>query len=68
MSKWLDIVLIFGTGFVVGGTFDALMHDYGDATCGREKEMRAEAIKAGVAEYVITDPETGAVEFRWRKP
>jgi hypothetical protein len=30
-------------------------------------EIRAEAIKAGAAEYVIVDPATGRTEFRWKE-
>ncbi len=34
----------------------------------QERErMRQEAIKAGVAEYVIVDRLTGRTEFRWKK-
>jgi len=29
--------------------------------------MESDAIKAGVAEYVIVNKETGAVEFRWKE-
>lgn len=32
-----------------------------------EQRERREAVEAGHAEYVITDPATGAVEFRWRE-
>ncbi len=31
------------------------------------ERMRREAIKAGVAEYVIVDPLTGRAEFRWKR-
>lgn len=30
-------------------------------------EMQKEAVEAGHAEYVITDPATGATEFRWKE-
>lgn len=33
---------------------------------GRD-EMRTEAVARGHAEYVLTDPKTGAVEWRWKE-
>jgi len=30
--------------------------------------VQKDAIKHGVAEYVITDPSTGATEFKWKEP
>jgi hypothetical protein len=58
-------------GFIVGfaccGAFCLIMHERVD--CGRvEPESvvsKHAAVKAGHAEYVIIDPETGRTEFRW---
>ena len=31
------------------------------------ESVRAEACNAGVAEYIITNPETGETEFKWKE-
>jgi len=45
----------------------ALAFGWAGGSHGRELTMRKEAITAGAAEYVITNKETGAVEFRWKE-
>lgn len=33
----------------------------------KEQALKGEAVKAGAAEYAITNKETGATEFRWKE-
>lgn len=50
------------TGIVIGGLFIGMAVGF----IVRDT-IRASAIKANVAEYVITTKETGATEFRWKE-
>ena len=63
MSKVVKegIIQIIGVVLIAAGWF--LMGD----GCGRSA-IKREAIEAGTAEYIISDPATGKTEFRWRKP
>ena len=47
-------VVAFFVGLILGVTTDSA------------DKLREEAIRMGVAEYVITDPKTGDTEFRWK--
>lgn len=51
-------------GFVTGMALGLLIGIMG---CSMDKkEWQSEAVKAGVAEFYIADPVTGAPEFRWK--
>ena len=48
----------------------ALTVSFTEWNSGRKRgieQMQKEAVAYGAASYVITDPATGAVEFRWRE-
>lgn len=47
------------------GTLTKVVH-YDNGVMDTTTKMRQQAISAGVAEFVITDKMTGAVEFRWK--
>lgn len=65
MKKRNTIMLI---GCIVGllGLVLFLMFDYGQKI--ERRGIRREAIEAGVAEFVVTNPTSGATEFRWIPP
>jgi hypothetical protein len=60
----VDDLLCFVLGLLVLGTLFGAGY-YASEEHWRAK-VHAEAVKAGAAEYVIVDPETGRTEFRWK--
>lgn len=52
--------------FWVGFTLIALLVGIAVGLEIGERKTESRAVKAGAAEYVITDPSTGAVEFRYK--
>jgi hypothetical protein len=63
-----DIVSGFIGGYLTGIIFLALVLSLsGQEPEDIRKQMRAEAIKAGVAEYVV-NPETGETKFSYKSP
>lgn len=59
MSKLVEAGLVlFAVAWVVGLS---ILVGYAIA----DTKMRKEAVEAGAAHYVITDPATGATEFVW---
>lgn len=61
--KWASIVLISATGVLVGALV-ALNKTYDVKQA--ITSVKQEAIRVGVAEFVITNKLTGASEFRWK--
>lgn len=64
MNPEMPAFLTFSAMFVVAAALMGLV-------IGRshgETAVRTAAISAGVAEYVVTDKQTGAVEFRFIPP
>lgn len=71
MIKNLNIIYYF---IIIGlivfvlwafGTLTKMVH-YGNGISDATDKIQKQAISAGVAEFVIVDKLTGAVEFRWK--
>lgn len=56
-----DEVYALGFGLVVGAF--ACVITWGTTSSAWKRD----AVRAGAAEYVVTDKESGAVEFRWKQ-
>ena len=56
----------FVVGLLIGGVVAGLFGFVLGAIDDPAHKLREEAIRMGVAEYVITDPKTGDTEFRWK--
>jgi hypothetical protein len=55
--------------FMLGGAAGQLIGlalSFGVSVPRARESVRADAIKAGAAEYVLVDPATGRTEFRWK--
>lgn len=55
-----------GDSFLVGWVLGCLVATIIGMCINPAKSVREEAIKAGAAEYILVDPETGKTEFRWK--
>ena len=67
MNKIYCIIITILIGFVLWAfTSLSKMVYYDDGFIDAKTQFRLEAIKAGVAEYVIVDKMTGKCEFMWK--